>query len=190
MKQKTVLGVAGLTGLLAGCAVLTVDVDVYKGPLANDESVQVEQLGAMVTAARPLLTALRDRLPGKSGNGVGAADLIDAVLTLYDDRDTLGVETFLAEAKSEVRKYEQAFDVLHARRQPLISVKLDSSTNTDAEEVLNALLNPKSTNGIAWRDQNRLFQWIKTNANNTPNVNNTWITNVKSGTWFFRNYSG
>lgn len=48
--------------LAAGCAVTTIDVDVYKGPLVNDEDVQVAQTAAMVAGARPLLLALRNEL--------------------------------------------------------------------------------------------------------------------------------
>src|SRR5262245_41826871 len=47
---------------LSACAVLQIDVDVYKGPLANHEDVQIQQLGAMAIAARPLLVSLRDQL--------------------------------------------------------------------------------------------------------------------------------
>src|ERR1044071_5369417 len=46
----------------AGCAVVQIDVDVYKGPLANHEQVQVEQVHAMAMGAKPLLIELRDRL--------------------------------------------------------------------------------------------------------------------------------
>lgn len=45
---------------LAGCAVLRIDVDVYKGPLANHKDVQTQQLWSMAIAARPLLVELRD----------------------------------------------------------------------------------------------------------------------------------
>ncbi len=45
-----------------GCAVLTIDVDVYKGPLANDESIQMQQMLSLATAAQPMLVELRDRL--------------------------------------------------------------------------------------------------------------------------------
>lgn len=48
--------------LTTGCAVLTIDVDVYKGPLANDEAVQVEQAAVMAIGAKPLLIQLRDTL--------------------------------------------------------------------------------------------------------------------------------
>lgn len=47
---------------LGACSVVRVDVDVYNGPLANHEEVQVEQLAAMVMGARPLLAQLRDTL--------------------------------------------------------------------------------------------------------------------------------
>lgn len=47
---------------LAGCARLTIEVDVYKGPLSNQESVQVEELSVMAIGARPLLIQLRDQL--------------------------------------------------------------------------------------------------------------------------------
>lgn len=48
--------------VLVGCAVLTVDVDVYKGALVNEEEVQLHQLVALATAAKPMLLQLRDIL--------------------------------------------------------------------------------------------------------------------------------
>lgn len=50
-----------LVTTLQGCAVLTIDVDVYKGPLLNQRSVQVEQVIGMASAAKPLLVALREK---------------------------------------------------------------------------------------------------------------------------------
>jgi hypothetical protein len=43
-----------------GCAVLTVDVDVFKGALNNHEAVQVQQVVSLATGAKPLLVHLRD----------------------------------------------------------------------------------------------------------------------------------
>ena len=43
----------------SGCAVLTVDVDVYKGPLINSERMKIEHLAAISMAAKPLLIHLR-----------------------------------------------------------------------------------------------------------------------------------
>ncbi|MBM4440000.1 MAG: hypothetical protein FJ027_06250 [Candidatus Rokubacteria bacterium] len=54
--------VATLGALVAGCAVLTIDVDVYKGALSNHESVQTEQLAAMAMGVKPLIAELRAQL--------------------------------------------------------------------------------------------------------------------------------
>ena len=51
-----------MAGLLSGCAALTVSVDVYKGPLANDEHVLTEQTAVMAIGAKPLLKQLRCEL--------------------------------------------------------------------------------------------------------------------------------
>lgn len=51
---------AAVSCLLSSCAVLTVDVDVYKGPLMNEERVQMLQLVSMIEGAKPLLVSLRD----------------------------------------------------------------------------------------------------------------------------------
>ncbi len=49
---RAALAAGALLGL-AGCAVMQIDVDVYKGPLANHEDVQTQQFAAM--ARRPYL---------------------------------------------------------------------------------------------------------------------------------------
>src|SRR5258708_19227890 len=65
--------VAGSAALLGGCAVLTVDVDVYTGPLINDEHIRAEQVAAMAIGARPLLVQLRadfeDRCSARAPGG-------------------------------------------------------------------------------------------------------------------------
>lgn len=53
---------AVLAVVLLGCATARVDVDVYKGPLANHEDVQTEQMAVMAIGAKPLLIELRDML--------------------------------------------------------------------------------------------------------------------------------
>lgn len=104
---------------LCGCAVLTVDVDVYTGPLANEESVQLEQVMVMAQAAKPLLTTLRNSLETtnveylqrqkwyddgfvrkpsdftESGKWFHSesAQIVNAILSLYDDTgDSLMME--------------------------------------------------------------------------------------------------
>jgi nitrogen fixation protein len=49
---------------VSGCAVLRVDVDVYKGPLSNHEEVQTRQYIALALAARPILVQLRSEYEG------------------------------------------------------------------------------------------------------------------------------
>ncbi len=83
MKRRG-MGTAGLAlcGVLSGCAVLTVDVDVYKGALVNEDHVQLHQLVALTTAAQPLLVQLRDNLewpdsdglPPKGSTGKGSSE--------------------------------------------------------------------------------------------------------------------
>ena len=47
---------------LGGCAVMRIDVDVYKGPLADHRDVQVQGFAVMAQGAKPLLIQLRDLL--------------------------------------------------------------------------------------------------------------------------------
>ena len=81
---------------LVGCAVMRIDVDVYKGPLANHEDVQTQQFAAMAIGAKPLLIRLEATLnervstPNKEGDKAGANDakelkkLLSQIRGLYD----------------------------------------------------------------------------------------------------------
>jgi hypothetical protein len=62
MQLENKLGTALLVVALAlsGCSSLLIDVDVYKGPLVNQEEVQREQLIAMAMSAKSLLLATRN----------------------------------------------------------------------------------------------------------------------------------
>ncbi|MCG8606941.1 hypothetical protein MJD09_18405 [bacterium] len=51
-----------MVGVLAGCSVMQIDVDVYKGPLANHEDVLTEQVAVMAVSAEPLLIRLEREL--------------------------------------------------------------------------------------------------------------------------------
>ena len=69
------VGIAlALGGMLTGCAVLTVDVDVYKGALVNEEHVQLHQLVAVATAAKPMLITLRNNHEWPESKGVPPDD--------------------------------------------------------------------------------------------------------------------
>lgn len=56
------IGIALAGALAAACAALTVDVDVYKGPLTDDKDVLVEEFASMAVGARHLLIQLRNLL--------------------------------------------------------------------------------------------------------------------------------
>lgn len=60
--RQYILLLPALFLLMTGCAVMKVDVDVYKGPLANHEDVQTERMAAMAIGAKPLLLDLRNKL--------------------------------------------------------------------------------------------------------------------------------
>lgn len=61
MNALTIRGLALALALsVSGCAAIRVDVDVYKGPLANHKDVQVQQYAAMAIGSKPLLAYLRD----------------------------------------------------------------------------------------------------------------------------------
>jgi hypothetical protein len=61
MMRIRFLGLA-LIACLGACASLRIDVDVYKGPIANEEQIQIQELIALATGAKPLLVQLRDDL--------------------------------------------------------------------------------------------------------------------------------
>lgn len=59
MTKKLPLLLLALSAIFSsGCAVMNIDVDVYKGPLANHKDVQTEQLAAMAVGSYPLLQRL------------------------------------------------------------------------------------------------------------------------------------
>ncbi|CAH1904559.1 hypothetical protein NTGHW29_320018 [Candidatus Nitrotoga sp. HW29] len=45
---------------LSACSVLQIDVDEYKGPMANHEDIQLRQYVALATSAKPIIVALRN----------------------------------------------------------------------------------------------------------------------------------
>jgi hypothetical protein len=116
---------AGAFGALAvaGCAVLQIDVDVYKGPLANEIHVQTQQVAVMAIGAKPLLKQLqgdleahRARASGGSGAGgspcdaaksVSAAE-VDRLLGIVDDVETLYQDRRLSSLQLALREIDEA----------------------------------------------------------------------------------
>lgn len=49
-------------GLLTACASVQVDVDVYKGPFAHEQEIQVKQYASLAASAKPVLKDLHQRV--------------------------------------------------------------------------------------------------------------------------------
>jgi hypothetical protein len=71
---------------LCGCAVTRIDVDVYKGPMANHSDVQAEQLAALAMGAKPLLIELRDKFDRIKVGRDGTVTVDDPVTSKLDYR--------------------------------------------------------------------------------------------------------
>lgn len=133
--------------ILAGssCAVTRIDVDVYKGPLANVETVQAEQFAVMAIAAKPLLIRLRDTLewpprepkppdyqadypkpPDYQADYMPAyefankqAGRVNAALSLYHDTTLRGLWSYSYEVQPALRNYGVAYSKLKLARSSL-----------------------------------------------------------------------
>lgn len=106
--QRGIRGaVVAVSVLLNSCAVLTVDVDVYKGPLVNEENVQLTQLLALTTAAKPMLVQLRDNLEWPNSDGLppnGATCLVEGKNWYQAD--------YVREPVDFVSKYKSGIDTV------------------------------------------------------------------------------
>jgi hypothetical protein len=63
MERTRLLGLSlllAMAALGAACSALQIDVDVYKGPLANEAETQARQFAALAISAKPLLASLRN----------------------------------------------------------------------------------------------------------------------------------
>lgn len=111
-RQRGVWGAGvALCGLLSGCAVLTVDVDVYKGSLVNEEHVQLHQLVALATAAKPMLVQLRDNLEWLDSDGLPPKDATkdEKGKNWYKPGYVKEPDDFVLEYKTKLQKIFEAF---------------------------------------------------------------------------------
>lgn len=125
---------------MSGCAAIRVDVDVYKGPMANHKEVQLQQYAAMAIGAKPLLVYLRDLFEREHhGTNFNSwretcqlgdrffpdpedptcrlqnahAQRVNAVLSLYEDmRAHPSVEPYVRRAEALAGQYESTLGVL------------------------------------------------------------------------------
>jgi len=134
---------------LAGCAVLRVDVDVYKGPLANHEEVQMEQLAVMAVGAEALVKSLERKQKDPE-----LASLLREVRFLFEDTDkiqdlsfaahpeVLRSQTMLESGLKLLGQYTNAFERLERTDEALVT-KLERGLKGEAR-------NGKELNGL-WR---------------------------------------
>ena len=76
MKSINVYFMSIVMLVLGGCAVMTVQVDVYKGPLANHEEIQMEQTISLAIGAKPLLIHLRDNIIVSASNSISSLEAL------------------------------------------------------------------------------------------------------------------
>ncbi len=148
--------------VVAGCAVAQIDVDVYKGPLVNDELVQIEQTAAMAIGAKPLLVALRDELQWPDENVRQRKEKniwykrgfvednrhryftneraieVNEVLGLYDDIDGGKVADLIDQAREAIGDMEQNARVLNEANQTMKNLA-DELRSPKVEESIKAL---------------------------------------------------
>ncbi|MBI3915521.1 MAG: hypothetical protein HY322_00745 [Betaproteobacteria bacterium] len=168
--MNTRIGLATFAALtFAGCAALRIDVDVYKGPLANHEDIQVRQYAALAVAARPVLASLRNRLEGKGNEKFGeslgpfrddwapaykftneTARFVNGALSFYHDTadSVLGSEMESANRSFQVVWHQnEVFGFSESKDRPL------------AERLLKAY--PRMTsNPVGIDEHRRLFGYI------------------------------
>jgi hypothetical protein len=99
---KLCIALAAVT-FLSGCASLRIDVDVYKGPLFNEQSVQRQQLISMALASKVLLEAeLNEQEQRTRCNSADASHelklrckLLSEIISLYRPKSSEDEQAFL-----------------------------------------------------------------------------------------------
>lgn len=185
-RAKTVTAGAaayGIAALLNGCAVLEVDVDVYKGPLANHEQVQSQQLAVLAIGAKPLLVELRDRVEWedepktkrtraeeegwyKEGyiapkDGVNRlkndqARRINEILGLYEDITETGLAIYINEGRRRFRMYKEHRKTLVPEQDRGAWKELDQRPIRTAQ----SLSEQPPFNALAAPEQDKVAAWI------------------------------
>ena len=118
-----------IASLLTGCAVLKIDVDVYKGPLMNQDEVQIEETAVLAIATKPLLHMLVSEVE-KTPSDLDIKMQLEGILCLYGskpkeqnecDKTNLAGDTPLEEAfqqyitNEDPQKIEQNKNLLLGR---------------------------------------------------------------------------
>lgn len=135
------LAAAALAVSLAGCAAVEINVDVYKGPLANNEEVQVRQFTTLVSAAKPLIQRLRDlyNTPRDGTSTERQVQLLNEVLALYEDDRGEFLDRQTDRVRAEWIAYaESVARLTEARRRPVDSPAEKPGSGTPLRRPSNA----------------------------------------------------
>jgi hypothetical protein len=93
MKSTIILCCAAIWLVLSGCrSTLEIGVDVYNGPLVNNQEIQMQQLIGVVHGAYPLLEKLNGQLPKKSAKGgdlENERSIVREILDMYKPKGSL-----------------------------------------------------------------------------------------------------
>ncbi len=123
---------------LFGCAVMKIDVDVYRGPLANHVDVQTEQMAVMAIGVKPLLEQLEQRLEIIEGSQEHAKS-VKAVLSLYTNRLPRDIIDFNNDISSALARYSTAWDAFNDKSFSDVCPLMDKEMRKDRSGNLELL---------------------------------------------------
>lgn len=140
---------------LAGCSAIQLDVDVYKGPLASQEDVQLRQFATLAVAAKPLLADLRnahEEFPNMSVQEKEnwnnqpytkpIARFVNGVLHFYGNRnasDGRPEVQAIRDARTTLNQDTKAFDVQKDKPDCEVGKRLESQKSVVPETSLTKL---------------------------------------------------
>lgn len=128
-------------GSISACSVMRIDVDVYKGPLANHEEVQTQELTALAVGAHPLLTELRDTMEWDHACGV------------KQKRNEEGLYRKCIEKNIQTAQNEGWYDEGYARQL--------KTTNIESDSKPKEIIGTQKTTGENSNDSDRKYATIK-----------------------------
>ena len=123
-----ILSVGAVAG---GCAVLRVDVDVYKGPLANDEVVQLQQFQSMAPGMHKVLERLQANLEGRDRERAAA---VGEILSLFYDQ--IGIQL------KPLKPYREFVEVQESAYRGALQLLQPSPNDWRRWEILSTAMKP------------------------------------------------
>lgn len=137
------LASAGLVLLCTACSTGRIDVDIYKGPLTNEQDVQMHQLAAFAVGVKPVLVHIRDEMESASRHIHVAAwrALADYHASAMRPVTALGERAFTSREAEYVNAVLQLYQAAAAERDASVTTFLRAILERYAENyaVVNAV---------------------------------------------------